>query len=248
MVRVQGLPAPDTIDFVVPEGQICLVTDDGTDLTIELVRRLVQRGWPVAVLGIGMPSARIAGSADRRGLPDGVAYEVVREVEEQLLAEALGTVRNQLGDIGVCIIIAPREGPGDGSLDLSERDTLRAAFLVAKDLRPSLIRTAQSGNASFITVTAIDGELGLSGWSGRAPLAGGLAGLTKTLRLEWPEVFCRAVDLDPELDAACGAELILGELLDPNRLIAEVGHGPRGRVTLVAERGRPNDLAEGERW
>jgi NAD(P)-dependent dehydrogenase (short-subunit alcohol dehydrogenase family) len=215
---------------------------------------MLQRGWTVAVLDL----LESSGTADRRGLPEGVAYEVAADVEEQALVEALGTVRSHLGDIGACIIVAPREGPADGALDLGRqngstgRAILRAAFLIAKELQPSLARAARFGNATFITVTAIDGELGFSGRSGRAAL-GGLAGLTKTLRLEWPEVFCRAVDLDPALDAGRGADLILGELLDPNRLIAEVGHGPRGRVTLVAEpsrqsRSEPDGLAEGDGW
>ena len=56
--------------------------------------------------------------------------------------------------------------------------------------------------------------------------------MTKSLRLEWPEVFCRAVDLDPALAPEIAAEALVAELLDPDRLTAEVGWGPRGRVTL----------------
>ena len=45
------------------------------------------------------------------------------------------------------------------------------------------------------------GLLGVGG--GRfGAVDGGLFGLTKTLNLEWESVFCRALDLSPDLDAA----------------------------------------------
>ena len=51
------------------------------------------------------------------------------------------------------------------------------------------------------------------------PVSGGLFGLTKTLNLEWDDVFCRAVDLQPEMDPELAAKYIVAELSDPNRLI-----------------------------
>jgi len=62
-----------------------------------------------------------------------------------------------------------------------------------------------------------------------------LFGLTKSLRWEWPQVFFRAIDLNPNLDPHESAEYILAELHDSNRYIGEVGYGSQGRVTLVAK-------------
>ena len=59
--------------------------------------------------------------------------------------------------------------------------------------------------------------------------------MTKTLHLEWETVFCRAVDLAPDLDAELAAQYILAELYDPNRLIVETGYSLQGRTTLVSE-------------
>jgi hypothetical protein len=85
----------------------------------------------------------------------------------------------------------------------------------------------------------LDGALGLTGLGSSGPVAAGVLGLTKSLRLEWPEVFCRAVDLDPAMAPDAGAEAIMAELFDPDRLTAEVGWGPQGRVTLTVAVGPP---------
>jgi hypothetical protein len=138
---------------------------------------------------------------------------------------------------------------------------------MAKHLKSSLTAAAREGRSCFMTVTRMDGALGLSqrpgafeATSGLA--AGGLSGLVKTLNREWsgstsgmgfarsgspdPElgvfcrgngVFCRTVDLAPDLDRIQAAEIVLAEFHDPNRLLLEVGYGPSGRVTLEAVAG-----------
>jgi hypothetical protein len=68
-------------------------------------------------------------------------------------------------------------------------------------------------------------------------IAGGLLGLTKALRWEWESVYCRAIDLSPDLDAQTSVKHILAELQDPNRLIAEVGYSSKGRSTLLVVSG-----------
>ena len=50
-----------------------------------------------------------------------------------------------------------------------------------------------------MTVTQMDGGFGLLGERDIDVIAGGLSGLTKTLALEWPNVFCRAVDVSPDM-------------------------------------------------
>ena len=49
------------------------------------------------------------------------------------------------------------------------------------------------------TVTRLDGAFGTRGLARAAaePVSGGLAGLAKTAGHEWPEVACKAIDLDP---------------------------------------------------
>jgi hypothetical protein len=64
---------------------------------------------------------------------------------------------------------------------------------------------------------------------------GGFSGLTKTLRLEWNNVFCRALDIHPDIDAQIAVKIINDELHDPNLLLTEVGYTPDGRYTLILE-------------
>ena len=44
----------------------------------------------------------------------------------------------------------------------------------------------------------MDGKLGLSG-SSMAVEQGGLSGLTKSLKFEWPKAFCKMIDINPSL-------------------------------------------------
>ena len=50
----------------------------------------------------------------------------------------------------------------------------------------------------LVTVSRLDGAFGLRGLAMHGePTSGGLAGLAKTAGHEWPEVHCKAIDLDP---------------------------------------------------
>ncbi len=111
---------------------------------------------------------------------------------------------------------------------------LKQLFFVAKHLKGKLIEAANETRPAFVTVTRMDGSLGLDE-ADFNPIHGGLFGLTKTLRLEWPTVYCRAVDLHPAISGADVASYVLAELFDPNKLISEVGYGNYGRVTLTTD-------------
>ncbi len=239
-VRVRGLPAPDVLEFGLPKGHVCLVTDDGSATAPALVERLKTLGWPVVMLGL--PESVVRGASPGRPLSTPLVPVVgLTGVEESDIAATLADVRAGHGPVGTCIYLHPRftgRSQSDQVLAPEDRALLSIPFLVAKALQPDLAAAASApqtqtpSRACFLTVTALDGVLGLNGSGDAGPMAGGIAGLTKTLRLEWPDVYCRAVDLDPGLDPDRAADAILAELRDPNRLVAEVGYGPEGRVTL----------------
>ncbi len=111
---------------------------------------------------------------------------------------------------------------------------LKQVFFIAKHLKERLTEAADETRPAFVTATCMDGSLGLAG-NDFDPVHGGLFGLTKTLRLEWPRVYCRAVDLHPEISSADAASYVLAELFDPNKLVSEVGYGQHGRVTLTTD-------------
>src|SRR5207253_2717091 len=94
--------------------------------------------------------------------------------------------------------------------------------------------------AVFATVTPLDGAFGFAAGPHRDPTAGALAGLAKTAGWEWPEVACKAIDLEPELDAVAAAVTIADELFQAGP--GEVGIGRQGRVALELS---PAPLADG---
>lgn len=238
-VRTRRLPAPDTLEYSFPDGYVCLVVDGGTDLTAALVSGLAGLGWRVVILRFP------AVSAISRTTPsiEGVPVVSVAAGDEPSVATALESVTRGYGSVGAVVYLHPPSKCEDGPLAIvgaNDRPGLRSLFVLAKLLRREFSKAAGGVRTSFITVTLMDGVLGTSGLlgdapaAGDAPYAGGTIGLTKTLRMEWPETFCRAIDLDPAMGAEQAAVAILAELLDPDRRVVEVGYGPLGRITLEA--------------
>jgi NAD(P)-dependent dehydrogenase (short-subunit alcohol dehydrogenase family) len=227
------LPAPDFMEFTLPAGRICLLTDDGTATTSKLAQALATRTWPVVV--ISFPRSVIA---ERSHLPESVHHIALENMSEAHLEQTLGSIENRHGGVGIFIHLSPptQTFPFNGSLFLEmEKAIIKHIFLMAKLLKESLNESARQGYGSFMTVGRLDGALGLGNGTKFSATAGGLLGLTKTLNLEWGNVFCRAIDLYPQLDPDRAVQHILAELHDPNRLIVEVGYGMAGRLTLTAK-------------
>ncbi len=209
-VAIRALPRPDAAEYAWDPDSVCVILGDDAALSTALSRRLAARGWRVAA---HPPSAVVDGSLDA------------------LLAGP--------GRVGAVISIAPLASdtsakPAGQALlgDAAEEAWLLSQFRLARQLSPHL-NAAGAPRTWFVAVTRLDGKLGLA----PAPdttgvLTAGVLGLVKTLRLEWPAVFCRAIDLDPALDAAFAAQRIVEELHDPDQTLGEVGHGPDGRSTL----------------
>lgn len=216
------MPEPDWWEFQLPPGQICLITDDGSPLTGQLAQRLTQQGWQVVVLSF-LPFL-----TPHTSFPSELKRVVLEETAD--LPQQLNAIATEYGTIAGFIHLHPYFCAADRD---SEHTMLKQVFLLAKYLKPSLTQAAQIGNSCFFTVVHLDGVLGVSGDTQFSPLAGGLCGLTKALRWEWQGVFCRSLDLSPELDPATAVTHILAELHDPNRLVADVGYNSQGRSTLV---------------
>lgn len=176
--------------------------------------------------------------ANRLPLPTGISDVVLADMSEEHLKQQLAAIANNYGSIGAFIHLNPSIQPRqDNVIDLdSEKGILKHVFLMAKHLKKSLNEAARQGRSCFLTVTRLDGEFGLGQKTDFGAISGGFFGLTKTLNLEWERVFCRGIDLNPDLDAETAAQFIIAELHDPNRLITEVGYSLQGRTTLFGER------------
>ncbi|RPJ74817.1 MAG: SDR family NAD(P)-dependent oxidoreductase, partial [Desulfobacteraceae bacterium] len=109
---------------------------------------------------------------------------------------------------------------------------LKHSFELTKTLGGELVDSAREGGAFFTTVTRMDGAFGFSGRLQSNPLQGALAGLGKTAAAEWPEVACRALDIDPAMtDLRAAARLAVAHAM--TRGPVEVGIGPGGCLTPV---------------
>jgi polyketide-type polyunsaturated fatty acid synthase PfaA len=232
-VRLKALPQPDALDFNLPAQTIALLTDDGTPTTVKLAEALHQRGWPVVVLSF--PTDLIPALPTSPSLPEGVSRVQLRELSEAHLQEQLAAITARYGAIGAFIHLHPASPEAESLYREQDAALLKQVFLWAKHLKGELEQTAAQGRSCFLTVARLDGALGL-GQQRFGAIAAGLFGLTKTLAQEWPNVFCRAIDLHPDLGVDASVWAILAELHDPSRLIREVGYSAiRQRSTLVCE-------------
>jgi acyl transferase domain-containing protein/acyl carrier protein len=225
-VHLEFLPPPDKMDFTLADQHITVLTDYGSPITAQVAQSLLDLGWRVVILK--------GPHAVDSPLPKGVDLVVLQDASEAHLEQQLGAIATQYGSIGAFIHLHPTFATTPTCLFLEEDAAIvKQVFLIAKHLKIALNQAASLGRSCFLTVAYLDGELGLSGKANFSPISAGLFGLTKSLNWEWDSVFCRAIDLSPDLDMATSLGYVLAELQDPNRLITEVGYGPNGRTTLV---------------
>ncbi|NUP39882.1 MAG: acyltransferase domain-containing protein [Streptomyces sp.] len=230
----RALPEPDVLLGAYAEQPRAVLVDDGGELSHWIAAALRSRGWWVGRLAL--PGTVIAsGEAE----PD--TWQPADWGEESL-AEQVGLLGAAVPRLDLCLLPFSRD-PGTDRDDTVRDDTVRRlahAVLVAKHLRQPLGGAAADGTrAGFIAVTRLDGALGYGGSGGEPDraLAGGVTGLVKSLALEAPELFCRTVDLAPELTEEQVGGCLAGEIADAAVDLHEVARHPAGRRTpvLVAE-------------
>ena len=214
----------------VDTSSITLLTNEGTALTVALAQNLLQRGHRVAVLSFGDDLVRKSAQV----LPESVLQITLPDTSDATLGQ---TIAQLPAPVGRFIYLHPHLRFPLGQLGMHfdrEKSLLKAVFMLAKHLKVSL--NSQSGRPAFMTVSRLDGALGTQNPGTVAPLGGGLPGLTKSLRLEWPGVFCRAVDVAPELPSETAAQNIVSELFDADQNLTEAAWNANGlRYSLVAE-------------
>uniref|UniRef100_UPI002620D0F6 phosphopantetheine-binding protein n=1 Tax=Acaryochloris sp. IP29b_bin.148 TaxID=2969218 RepID=UPI002620D0F6 len=223
-VRLKFLPPPDRMDLPFPNSQVSIMTDYGSAIAPPVAQAFVDLGWKVVMLSHSPSLPR----------PDGVEQVILEDFSEAHLAQQLGAIVTQYGSVSALIHLHPPVSTSDDSLySPAESAILKQIFWMAKHLKIELNQAAQQGRSCFLTVAHLDGAFGTRGQADFSPLSAGLFGLTKSLNWEWNDVFCRAIDLSPELDITLSVQHIMAELHDPNRRVVEVGYSPQGRVTLA---------------
>jgi NAD(P)-dependent dehydrogenase (short-subunit alcohol dehydrogenase family)/acyl carrier protein len=117
-----------------------------------------------------------------RALEDRLKYDGYRP---RLVDLAALSAQPRPAALSGLVIVAPPQGGDESFL----KNALFGLQWAASGLRQT---TRQSGSL-FVTVSRLDGAFGLI--AGPQSADGGLAGLCKTVRHEWPEVHCKALDL-----------------------------------------------------
>ena len=229
MVALKYLPTPDRLELVFPKDRSCILMDGGSELTPALAKALSGQGLKVVVL-------RLADDllCDQKPLPQNTRTVQMHDLTETGILNTLTELQQEYGRAGMYIHLDP-PCPSDEAFSENEKMIARTTFLVAKYLMKDLTESAEMNYGAFVAVTHMDGEFGLTTSGGFGPVSGSLFGLVKTLNLEWDKVFCRAIDISPDVEVETAVEAILAELRDPNRLISEVGYSRKGRLTLVVE-------------
>jgi len=151
---------------------------------------------------------------DETGLSEAVYHEFLsRNIHAVLLTKQMvsdivagqKSVNNAAG----LIIVAENQ--------MKDERFLKHSFVLAKQFGPNLLDSGKTHGALFATITRLDGAFGFKGRGMTAPLQGGLAGLAKTASLEWENVCCRAMDIDPDWKENTQiATAVVAELLNSN--------------------------------
>jgi len=185
-------------------------------------------------------------------------------------------VRQRQGPLAGIIHLLPlRPGANFEEMDFAAwRERLRlevkSLFYLARAASADLKRSGAADGGWLVAVTAMSGTFAtdsLSGLSGQAlrgssgedptpraffPGQGGLAGLVKTVALEWPDVQCKVIDFDPQEPISTVLHQLLREMTQGDGQV-EVGY--RGSRRLLVQptlaslnRERPARLAIGSNW
>ncbi len=179
-----------------------------------LVREGLLGAQDLVVVGSAL-AAPLAEALTRRGVKARASDQIAASTDAVVYLGALASIAS--------------DGVGD-ALAITKH-----AFQVARAIAPKLAAKgapADRASGAFVVVSDLGGDFGLGG-SERAWL-GGLTGLVKTARQEWPRASVRAIDLaggagssDPELAERLADELVAG---GPE---IEVGLGPNDQRVVL---------------
>ena len=226
LVAVEAPPlSPQTVQFA-PAG-VFLITDDGRGIAPAVAEHIRHHGGRVVLVqlgsGVGM-AAPESYYADLRD-PDAVAALV-------------SMVRQQHGPLAGLVHLLPLyNNPEVDGMDLTAwRDRLRcdvkSLFYLAQAAAGDLKPAGDTQGAWLLAITAMGGAGATDATGQRSffPGQGGLAGLVKSLALEWPTVQCKVVDLDLEHPTSTLAEQVFRELTAGDGQV-EVGYrGPHRQL------------------
>jgi acyl transferase domain-containing protein/NAD(P)H-dependent flavin oxidoreductase YrpB (nitropropane dioxygenase family)/NAD(P)-dependent dehydrogenase (short-subunit alcohol dehydrogenase family) len=199
------------------EEEVVLITEDAGGRAREVVTGLRVSGSHVVTVR----------HADVTRVIEPGVYEV--DLTSRAAVEQLRDwVHKDEGPITMLSHLLPLDPPADtGAAAIEVRSLFHLASVFGEDLKKN--------EGTLIAVTGMGGACGFGTshiTSHKAEFRAGAAalpGLLKSLALEWPEVFIKAIDVDTTEDEEFLLPQLIGEGSSTNRDV-EAGHSSRGRV------------------
>ena len=241
-VALKKLPAADKLVDCYSAKNCIVITDDGHNAGL-LAEKLTAKGLTVAVIR-NPQTISVAHSP----LSSDIKSYTLSSIDDAHIAQVIADIKADLGAehaIAGFVHLQPQTLVNNHPLmscTLAAKAAVDNAFLWAKHLHPEFAKPTSS-RLCYFTVSRLDGGFGYLDNDQLATAElnqAALSGLSKTLSHEWPQVFCRALDISNNIDATSFADAIVAELFDIDGAnasvdrINEVGISQQGRVTLVA--------------
>ena len=241
-VALKKLPAADKLVDCYSAKNCIVITDDGHNAGL-LAEKLTAKGLTVAVIR-NPQTISVAHSP----LSSDIKSYTLSSIDDANIAQVIADIKADLGAehaIAGFVHLQPQTLVNNHPLmscTLAAKAAVDNAFLWAKHLHPEFAKPTSS-RLCYFTVSRLDGGFGYLDNDQLATAElnqAALSGLSKTLSHEWPQVFCRALDISNNIDATSFADAIVAELFDIDGAnasvdrINEVGISQQGRVTLVA--------------
>ena len=241
-VALKKLPAADKLVDCYSAKNCIVITDDGHNAGL-LAEKLTAKGLTVAVIR-NPQTISVAHSP----LSSDIKSYTLSSIDDAHIAQVIADIKADLGAehaIAGFVHLQPQTLVNNHPLmscTHAAKAAVDNAFLWAKHLHPEFAKPTSS-RLCYFTVSRLDGGFGYLDNDQLATAElnqAALSGLSKTLSHEWPQVFCRALDISNNIDATSFADAIVAELFDIDGAnasvdrINEVGISQQGRVTLVA--------------
>ena len=235
LTAVETRPSPRQKGIA--KDRTILVTDGGHTVCRALASQLAAQGYKVAIVCQSVrQGVRHSGGVQEL---DAGSYAADLSSPESV-AELIALVSQRQGPLGGIVHLLALQGQANfAAHDYAGWKeqlhwSVKSLFLIAKAAGKHLRDAAAESGASLIAATGMGGTF-LSDLPASAqakfPEHGAVAGLIKTLALEWPEVGVKVVDLNLEESGPELARHLIEELNAGNEHV-EVGYVGDRRVTL----------------
>lgn len=212
-----------------PKDRTILIAESHHPASRALALQLRDQGYRVAVVRQGESTEVV-----------GAGRYTANFQSAQSTAEAINLIARHEGPLGGVVHMISLDGQGQlpehnyESWNQQVRRQTRSLFHLAKATSSLLREGAGEGVVSFVAVTGMGGKflIGDQEGKGQFPDHGAIAGLIKTLAVEWPQVAVKVVDVDPTDSGQVIAESVANELGSDG---GEVEVGYRGSIRYTVE-------------